>query len=415
MIDEELCEAALARIDREEIVRIAAELVRAPSENPGGTEEATVARLAAELQAIGARVELDEVEPGRPNLIARLGHADATGGVLFLGHSDVVPAGPGWTADPFAPQRVGDELIGRGTTDMKGGLAATVVAMAAVHAVDPELPLTLVCTVDEEADARGARHYLATAAPVPYDLCIVAEPTGLATVVGCRGAANLRIEIIGRSAHAGRPSDGTSAIVAAADLIAEVEADAAALARRPHPDLGPATWNVGRIEGGHGTSIVPDRCTLWIDRRLLPGEQPERILTDLVTRARLRISARDPELAERIRFTGEVEMTMPGFWCGADARLAVTACEAVRELGGEGRWEVWTASCEGGFMSAHHGAPTIVLGPGDITGQAHQPNERVRIPELELAAKAYALVALRCVDAAAPEPAAATHDRKDHA
>ena len=414
MTDPAVVEAALAAIDREEIVRIAAELVRAPSENPGGTEAAAVALLAAELRAIGARVELDEIEPGRPNLIARLGPEGAAGGALFVGHSDVVPAGPGWTADPFAPQRVGDELIGRGTTDMKGGLAAVVVAMAAVHAARPELPLVLVCTVDEEADARGARHYLAHVEPESYDLCIVAEPTGLATVVGCRGAANLRVEVIGRSAHAGRPSDGTSAIVAAADVIAEVEADALALARRPHPDLGPATWSVGRIAGGHGTSIVPDRCTLWIDRRLLPGEQPERILTDLVTRARVRIAERDAGLAERIRFTGEVEMTMPGFWCGPDSPLASTACEAVRELGGEGRWEVWTASCEGGFMSAHHAVPTIVLGPGDITGQAHQPNERVRIPELELAARAYALIVLRCAgidaDAHAAQGTAASHD-----
>lgn len=409
----------MTRYDAEAIATLTADLVRARSENPGGTEAAAALRLADELRALGARIELDEFAPGRPNLLARLGPSDARGGILFLGHSDVVPAGEGWSGDPFVPRRDGDALIGRGTADMKGGLAAVVAAMAEVHAERPDLPLTLLCTGDEEADALGVRHHLAAAAPEPYDACIVAEPTGMVTIIGCRGAANLRIDISGASAHAGRPADGASAILAAADVIAVVEADAERLAGAPHPVLGAATWNVGRIEGGHGTSIVPDRCTLRLDRRLLPGEDSQRILDELLDAARARVARLARPGADRIRITGAVEMTMPGFCADPDLPLARIAADAVRAVGYEGATDVWTASCEGGFIADHHGVPTIVLGPGDLTGQAHQPDERVSIAELHACAAVYARVIRELDDELrrsrrSPEPTTMSAATADH-
>lgn len=384
----------LDRLDAEAIAGLAAQLICAGSENPGGTEEATVAVLRAALSAFGARVETQAVAPGRPNLIARVG--DDRPGVLFLGHSDVVPAGDGWTGDPFTPRRDGDRLIGRGATDMKGGLAAVVAAMAAVLAEDPTLPMTLLCTVDEEADAIGVRHHVAATAPdAGYAGCVVAEPTGMVTITGCRGAANLRVDVDGASAHAGRPSDGANAILAAADVIAAVEEDARELEGRRHPVLGAATWSVGTIAGGHGTSIVPDRCTLTLDRRTLPGEDPTRILDDLLGRA-ARISASHARPgAERITVRGTVEMVMPGFVADPASSFVTTIRDAVRAAGGAGDTDVWTASCEGGFIAAHHGTPTVVLGPGDLPGQAHQPDESVSVSELLTAARAYALIALR--------------------
>lgn len=381
-------------LSAEEIVQLTCDLIAAPSENPGGTEAAAVAVLASALERIGARVSLSEVAPGRPNLFARIG-PDRPGGVLFLGHSDVVPAGEGWSADPFTPRRTDTEIIGRGATDMKGGLAAVVAAMAAIHQQQPQIPVSLLCTVDEEADARGAQHYLQHADAQSYDACIVAEPTNLTTIIGCRGATNLHITVSGMSAHAGRPSDGASAILAATELIAAVEQDAARLAERPHPVLGAATWNVGQIQGGHGTSIVPDRCDLDIDRRLLPGEDPETILQQLLTASRDRVAAAQRPGWNRIRFDGMVEMTMPGFVTEPDASLVKIATDAVRDQGFPGTHDIWTASCEGGFIASHHRVPTIVLGPGDITGQAHQPDERVSINELIAAAAAYTSIALR--------------------
>ncbi len=401
-------ERILNRISRTDVVDLASRLVAAASENPGGTEHATVQELEKALRAIGAEVHLTQVAPGRPNLVAHLGGTPDSPGILFLGHSDVVPAGPGWDHDPFVPRQEGDLLYGRGSTDMKGGLAAVVTAMAAVHAEAPETAMTLICTVDEEADALGIEHYIAQAPQRRYAACVVAEPTDLVTIVGCRGAANLEITITGASAHAGRPADGTSAILGAGEVIKAVERDCASLASDPHPVLGAATWNIGTISGGHGTSIVPDTCNLAMDRRLLPGEEPERILDRLLTA--VRASAQDSQRAEsgRIDFEGHVTMQMPGFLTDPDSAFPTLVTRALQEMEIDRGTGIWTASCEGGFISEHHGVPTVVLGPGDLNGQAHQPNENVSINDLHAAAGAYALIAMRSACAPRIDPPGTT-------
>lgn len=394
--DTRRAEKVTERIDAESIVALAEELIRAGGENPGGTEEATVVSLSGALAAIGARIEVDEVAPGRSNLTARLG-GDGTGngGVLFLGHSDVVPAGAGWTADPFEPRRWGDRLIGRGSSDMKGGLASLVVAMNAVHAVAPEVPMTLLVTVDEECDAAGAQHYVASEPAGEYTGCVAAEPTGMQIITACRGATNLRLEITGASAHAGNPDDGASAILAASDVIGTIEADDVALRSHPDPELGRACWNVGSIRGGHGTSIVADQCELALDRRTLPGEDPATILSEILAQSTRAVRGRSRAGAERISLTGSIDMIMPGFRTDPEDDFVAGCQDAVRRAGGSGETGVWTAACEGGFVNRVHQIPTVVLGPGDVNNQSHQPDESVEIPELLEAARTYALIALR--------------------
>ena len=388
-------QAVLRDIDQERLVALAGELIAAGGENPGGSEERTVQVLRRALTDLGAAVQLHEVAPGRPNLVAHLGGGNAGGGLLFLGHSDVVPAGAGWDADAFTPRIQQGRLIGRGATDMKGGLAAVIAAMAAINTHAPQIPLTLVCTVDEEADAVGIGHYVQRAPAGSYTGCVVAEPTDLVAIVGCRGAANLRVRITGASAHAGRPADGASAIQAAAELVSLLNRDSQRLAAAPHPVLGAATWNVGTLSAGHGTSIVPDTATLGIDRRLLPGEEAREVLDDLLDRARQVIAGSDIAGRERIRLSGEVEMQMPGFVTEPEAGFTRTVRHAAREAGASGDYGIWTASCEGGFIAEHHAVPTVVLGPGEINTQAHQPNESVSVNDLGTAARAYALIALR--------------------
>ncbi len=391
----ELEHSVLAHVDREQIVEMCGQLIQASSENPGGTEERTVLLLQGVLQNLGATVHLQQVEPGRPNLIAHLGGGNAGGGVLFLGHSDVVPAGSGWDADPFMVRREGDRLIGRGATDMKGGLSAVIAAMAAVNRHAPHIPLTLICTVDEEADALGIENYISSVDGTPYSACIVAEPTDLTAIIGCRAAANLQVQISGASAHAGRPADGASAIEAAAELVALIGDDKQRLAAEPHPVLGPATWNVGTLKAGHGTSIVPDHAVLGVDRRLLPGEDPQQVLDALLSAVRNRIDGTETLDARKLQFHGSVEMFMPGFLTEPQAPLVRRVCAALQDLGAAGEHGIWTASCEGGFIAEHHHVPTVVLGPGEINTQAHQPNESVSISDLHTAACAYALIALR--------------------
>ncbi|WP_206447938.1 M20 family metallopeptidase [Agrococcus sp. KRD186] len=382
-------ERALALVEDATIVADASSLILAASENPGGTELHTVRVLESIASRLGGRTERTTVAPDRPNLSIRFG-PDATAqrpAVLMLGHSDVVPAGEGWTANPFSPRVADGWLTGRGATDMKGGIAAALQAMGAVHQVLPQLPLELLVTVDEEDLATGIQAHIAStegAAPLGrYLACIVAEPTDLAVVIACRGAANLLVEVTGRAAHAGRPEDGASAITTAARIASWIAEDHDRMRAGAGGLLGSATWSVGRIEGGHGTSIVPDRCTLLVDRRLMPDETGEQALAQL--EAGIAGLPGIPGCTAHAR----LQMEMPGFETDPTHSLVQAAVTALTAEGAEAPMEAWTAACEGGFIARHHGCPTIILGPGDITSQAHQPDERVAIADLATAARAY--------------------------
>lgn len=388
-------QSVLDQISLDAIVADTQELIAARSENPGNGEAAAVAVLQAMCERIGARVSLQEVEPHRHNLHASVGPADAPA-ILFLGHSDVVPAGEGWTGDPFVPRVESGSIIGRGSTDMKGGLAAVVAAMAAVSAHRPDIRLELLCTVDEEDQALGVVKALEDLEGRSLLACVVAEPTNLEIVIGCRGSTNLQIDIVGKSAHAGRPEDGASSIYVASLVVETVrQAHAQARVAKGDPLLGGPSWNVGTISGGTGTSMVPQRTSLTIDRRMMPGEKPAEILADLLGSVENQLEHSDIVNASLMTVTGTIMLDMPAFETKADSVVPTTAQQVMESLGRQSPLTGWTAACEGGFVAQATHAPTIILGPGDINNQAHQPDESVRVDDLLLAAQAYALVALR--------------------
>lgn len=385
--DEALLAAIDQAIDEQALTELTVALIEAPSENPGGTEGAAVSVLAETCEELGLLVSTRDVEPGRPNLTATLPGSDGPG-LMFLGHSDVVPAGPGWTADPFRARLLDNRIIGRGSSDMKGGLAAITIALAAIRRSGVNLsgPIDLVCTVDEEESGLGARDFVAHARDAAYLGCVVAEPTTMRIVHGCRGAAYLHIDITGRAAHSGRPSDGRSAINAAAAIIGLINSDDLAA----DPILGPGTWNVGLIQGGQGISIVAPDCYLGVDRRLIPGER----MDDIARKLRTQIDA-----AGISRDGIDISMTptpdTPAFVTPRDDRLVVDAAGVLDSLGLPTEISTWSAACDGGFINRELGVPTIVLGPGDINGQAHQADESIGVDELVAAARTYARIALR--------------------
>jgi acetylornithine deacetylase/succinyl-diaminopimelate desuccinylase family protein len=379
----------LARIDPASVAELTTALVRARGQNPPGEEAATVAVLAEECAARGLDVTTSSVEPGRDNLVATV-PGGAGPGLLLLGHTDVVPVGAGWTTDPYGGVLRDGRIYGRGSTDMKGGLAACVVAMAALESAGIELsgPVELAALVDEEETGKGIRSYVGARAGSSYTGCVVAEPTDLQTIIAARGDAYVEIRITGKAAHSGNPADGVNAIYGAAEVVATIERLHRDLAADPHPLAGPATWSVGRIDGGTGTSIVPERCVVSADRRLLPGESQHDVLADL--RDRIDLSGRG--LAVEIR----MPMGMPGFETAPDEPLVEIADRALADAGGPGLpLGGWTAACDGGFVARDLGVPVVVLGPGSVTGQAHRPDESVGVTELVVAARTYALTALR--------------------
>ncbi|MGK7223144.1 M20 family metallopeptidase [Kocuria flava] len=391
--------AVLASIEPDDVVALTRALVDAGGENPGGTEERTAEVLAEAGRARGLAVRTDPVVPGRPNVDVELPPGGPVGdgpGLLFLGHSDVVPAGPGWSREPFRSVVEHGRLYGRGATDMKGGLAAVLVAVAALRRAGAPLagPVRLACTVDEEDLGTGIRHLTRRGLGRAFRGCVVAEPTDLQTVVACRGDAYLELEVTGVPAHSGRPADGRNAIDAAARVLELVRADHARLQQDLDPLLGAGSWNVGRIEGGRTTSMVAPSCRVWLDRRLMPGEDPHRIVQELLAAVAAAGIDRDG-----ITVAAEVTMAMPGFRTPADHPLVTTAHGAVAELGGPASVGGWTAACDGGFVARDHGVPTVVMGPGGLNDQAHQVDESVGTDELVLAARAYALTALRLLGA----------------
>lgn len=388
--------AVLDRIQVEELASLTAALVAAGGENPPGGEGPTVEALAAQGSAWELDVSTEEVEPGRPNLSVVLPGGPGPG-LLLLGHTDLVPVGHGWTVDPRGGTVRDGRLYGRGSTDMLGGLAACLVAMRALRDVGAALsgPVVLAAVVDEEETGKGIRRYLAAGDRREFLGCVVAEPTDLQTVIAARGASYLEIAVHGRAAHSGSPDTGRNAIYGCTAVVTELEDWHRELAAAAHPLVGPATWSVGLITGGTGASMVPAECLVVADRRLLPDEDAVTVLREVRERVgRLDLVARGLEV------TVDMTMDMPGFQTAADHPLVRTADTALAQAGGPGRpLSGWSAACDGGFVARDAGVPVVVLGPGSVAEQAHRPDESVGLDELVVAARTYALTAMRLLGA----------------
>lgn len=382
-------------ISSDELVDLTQSLVAAPGENPPGGEAATAKVLVAAADERGLTVEQSDVETDRPNVSVTLAGGDGPG-LLLLGHTDVVPVGDGWTLPPLGGVLRDGRLFGRGATDMKGGLAACIVAMSALRRAGVALSgaVELSAVVDEEETGKGIRHFLAeraAGAATPYLGCLVAEPTDLQTIVAARGDAYLEVLVSGKAAHSGNPSDGLNAVYGAAAVITELERWHHELAERAHPLVGPPTWSVGLVHGGTGASIVPAECSVVVDRRLLPAESPDAVLAETRTRLqRLDLAARG--LGVDVRMT----MDMPGFETPGDHPFVTAVDSALADAGGPGQpLGGWTAACDGGYVARDEGVPVVVLGPGSVQTQAHRADESVGVDELLTAARTYALAALR--------------------
>lgn len=379
-------------IGTEEVTSLAAGLVVAPGHNPPGEEAATVEVLAQACRLRGLEPDLDEVRPGRPNLRAVLPGGDGPG-LLLLGHSDVVPPGDGWTVHPYGGLVRDGRLYGRGAADMKGGLAACVVALGAIKRAGIELsgPVELAVTVDEEDQALGVQQYLGSADRSDFVGCVVAEPTDLQPIIAARGDAYLKITITGRAAHAGNPDDGVNAVYGATRVIDDLRAWHAELAADAHPLAGPATVSVGWIDGGTGPSIVPAECIVITDRRLLPGESGPEVLDQL--RGRLERLGLERDGME---VSSELTLDMPGFETEPDASVVRAIISSSADAGGpELPVGGWTAACDGGFLARDAKLPVVVYGPGSVSGQAHRADESVPLDQLVIAARSYALTILR--------------------
>ena len=356
---------------------LVAEDSRNPSLVPDAHGEGACAhRLAEILEGWGFRVTEQEVAPGRWNVVARIGPAGRTPLVLN-GHLDVVGV-EGMTHPPFAPEERDGRLYGRGSADMKGGVAAMCVAAAraaARGALASEVLVAAVC--DEEFASIGTAALLA--AGVEAAGAVITEPTRLAVVPVHKGFAGIEVTLTGRAAHGSRYDLGRDANRDAAALLMAVDRfEREQLAARTHPRLGRASIHAGMVTGGTGWSTYAAQCVVRLERRTLPGEDTAQALAEIEALC-AQVAAERPGMAATARVVfaqPPLALAEEAPLVGALQRAGVAAGET---LGLDGL-SCWTDAAL--FQAA--GIPAVCFGPGDI-GVAHAATEWVPVDELHRA------------------------------
>lgn len=373
-------------MDQAELRQLAAELVRIPSVNPldspvgDGYGEARLAGyIETRLREAGLSVELREAAPGRPSVVARLA-GDREEALWFDAHLDTVSAG-NMAFEPFEGRIEGDRLYGRGAADDKASLAAMMAALINVARSGSKPPLTVIFTgtADEEYRMRGLRSLLDSG--LRARAAIVGEPTGLEIVIAHKGVARFSIATRGKAAHSSRPEEGVNAIYRMARIVQALEAYAkGGVGRETHPLLGKATLSVGVIRGGEHVNVVPDRCEIDVDRRLLPGEDARRAVAQV--KAYLSTAVEDVD----VEVIGPT-LTVPGLSVSSEEPLVQGVAQAVREVTGKAPLTGMMGATHAGPLVAA-GIPALVMGPGAM-GQAHTATEELDLAQLDQAAAIY--------------------------
>jgi succinyl-diaminopimelate desuccinylase len=379
-------------VDGAEVVDLTRELIRFDTSNPPGNEEPAARYLGSYLSDWGLDVRYAEVEPGRPNLFARLKGESRTGNLVFSGHMDVVPVGATpWDHDPFAAHLVGERIVGRGAADMKGGVAAMAVALTTLArgGFRPAADIVLAVSMGEEVRAPGARHMAMTRALAGSRYLVIGEPTGLDVCVGQKGVAYWTIAARGIAAHSSTPHLGASAVSYAARAILALEACPFLYAS--HPILREPTLTVSNVQSSGAPNVVPDACSFAAVLRTIPGMDP----ADLDRRTQKLLGDLADEHGGKITVEAVLQASIPAVETSTNHPLVGVTVEALQEAAGR-------AACVRGFTGATEAAvlaptfhvPFVICGPGNLE-VAHQVNEWVDIAELEAAATTYTLLAQR--------------------
>jgi acetylornithine deacetylase/succinyl-diaminopimelate desuccinylase family protein len=380
----------LAAIEAEPLYRLTAELVRRPSVS--GDEKTVADFIANYLSDHGFAVDTDEIEPGRPNVTTSWGNDD--GKVLLLtGHTDTVPIGEGWQHDPLGAEIVDGRLYGRGSCDMKAGLAGMMMALIAAKRglQRPRGRIVFAGCIDEEEGGKGTQG--AIRAGLKADWAVIGEPTDLQPICAAKGNCYFEVKVGGSGAHAGSPERGVNAIYGAAEAIRAVQSHQAELSRRRHGLLGSPSVSVGTIKGGLTVSAVPDQCSFLVDRRLLPEETGESALAEFSHALH-----RHPASPQGVTVTERLAMEMPSMETPRDHPLVAALARAARDAGAPDLAPGgWSAACDGGFLQRDAAVPVVLFGPGSIVNQAHRPDEFVPLEETLIAARAYAVLAVRAL------------------
>ncbi|MES0885249.1 M20 family metallopeptidase [Roseibium sp. SCP14] len=359
------------------------QIVSINTENPPGREQEAAEWVCTQLRNMGFQSTTVEINLDRTNAIGVF--ENGPGPVFaFNTHLDVVPAGDGWTTDPFRLRRDSGLLYGRGSNDAKGPLVSMLAAMEQMVRARDEWSGTLigVFVADEEVASTGARHYVKQAPKI--DFCVVGEPTSCTTVAAHKGSMRPIVHVMGKTAHSGTPDLGVNAIIESASLFSEVGSEHVRIRERHHDLVGSPSLTITRGNGGHADNVVPDLFEVMLDRRMIPGEDENAVkeeISALVARAAA-ISGAHMEIVDYKPTTGGATET------ALDHPVVEAAQRACCHHHGH---QTAITGFQGGCDLVHFrqvGAQGIVLGPGDLA-VAHKPDEYVPEAELVLAAKIY--------------------------
>jgi len=378
----------LSKLDDTYTLRLLEDMIRINS--VVGQEGELAEYIRAELESLGFKCEMDEVEPGRPNVYARLGGEGPGKRLNFNGHTDTVPIVEGWDTDPFTPVTKEGRMYGLGSCDMKAGIACTINALKAIVESGLEFngELSFSGVIDEEAYGVGAKALLKTDL-AGVDAIVLAEPyPGNETKpipLGITGKILYDIYVRGKAAHGFRPHLGVNAVEEASKIIANLDG----LEFIDHPDFGQGNYSTLKIEGGYDvySVVVPARCRFEVNRLLVPGETVETAIKDM------------ERLVESLDLEANVEVkTKPPKYEAyvmekSDPILQIFDEIYQEVMGKEPLYEYASGITDANIFAGEGGISCLHLGPE--RGGAHQKNEYVPLDWLPPVSKMYALIAAR--------------------
>lgn len=402
-MNQESIQKALSCVADDALIRFTQDFIRINSVNPnlepGSNEAAAVDYLAHACRQAELQVTIEEIAPGRPNLYCVLPGKEAGIGLAFLGHTDTVPFLG--MRDPLSAEIQDGYIWGRGGVDMKGGVAASVQAMLALARSGVRLRkgVALWAVIDEESEHRGA--YTLEQGKFLADACIVTEPSDLRLLLGCKGTAPVLIDLEGVLAHGSNPWLGVNAIEKAARVVLALARLEPKSIYIPELDMRvQGSVNVGVIKGGTQYNNVADSCSMFLDRRMAPGETQASVLAE-INQILERLAADDPQFKARAEISRPdwhwepiIQRGLNPAYTPPGSPLVAALQTSYRQMMGK---DV-TLGYTHGYMDMDFtvnglGIPTVNFGPGE-TAYSHTANERLRITDLLTATRVYILAAL---------------------
>ncbi|MBA9026350.1 M20 family metallopeptidase [Peribacillus huizhouensis] len=372
-------ENVFKQIDEDDAILFLQSLIQINTINPPGMEKALADLISLRLSESGLLIHSDVVEEDRENLIVSYSSEDQLTNnsktLIYSGHFDTVPVGNvEWNFPVFEGKQVENRIFGRGSSDMKSGVAAMILAIECIQKAGIKLSgnLQFIGTVGEEVNCIGAREVVKKGQIDQATAIVISEPTSNQVVVAHKGALWLEISMFGKTAHGSMPSHGINAILAINHFINKL--NNYDLRYERHDILGDSTLNIGMIQGGVGPNVVPDQCKITIDIRTVPGQNHQEIIGE--------INELLQKVSEEMNVSYKIDVinNLVSVYTAPDhpfIHLALDKAQSYLQndpnIGGVNYYT------DGSIYRNHlQNVPILICGPGEPT-VAHQPDEWVDI------------------------------------